>query len=129
MADGNKKAKTTKRNERIAQPSSPCKKLKADPANGVPTGALPAELPELVGDPVNTVDLASAPSQGTGASASTRGNDMGIAKPWGVETPEIAPQLPGDDASPTPIEVQKCIRGVAAYVVTTLPTFFKDHSG
>ena len=143
MADVNKNAKATKRNERTAQPSSPCKKLKTDqehvsqmpstklktdPANLVPIGTLPVKLLEPEDGDSVIVDLASVPSRGAGASASTRGNAMGIAKPWGVETPEIAPQLPGDDASPSPIEVQKCVKAVAAYVVTTLPTFFKDNS-
>ena len=116
-----KTAEKTKKKERpITQPSSPSKRFKADPANLVPTEALQVKLPEVEGG--TSGDITDP------ASASTRGKDMGIAKPWGVETPEIAPQLPADDASPTPIEVQKCVKAVAAYVVTTLPTFFKDNS-
>ena len=63
------------------------------------------------------------------ASAASRGDEpVERSTPWGVESPEIAPSVPGNDATPTPSEVQTVIKLVAANVVTTLPAFFKDHS-
>ena len=66
---------------------------------------------------------------GTVACAASRGADE-LAKPptpWGVESPEVAPSVPGSDATPTPSEVQRVIKQVAANVVATLPAFFDDH--
>ena len=65
---------------------------------------------------------------GTVACAASRGADE-LAKPptpWGVESPEVAPSVPGSDATPTPSEVQRVIKQVAANVVATLPAFFDD---
>ena len=36
--------------------------------------------------------------------------------------------MPGSDATPTPSEVQRVIKQVAANVVATLPAFFDDHT-
>ena len=41
---------------------------------------------------------------------------------------QISPKVPSDDATPTPPEVQQLIKKVAANVITTLHTFFKDHT-
>lgn len=73
----------------------------------------------------NSVASALASSQSSdGASAKTRGRV--IAKHWGVHTPDVAPQMPADDALLSAGEVLNCVKHMAAYVVTTLPAFFKD---
>ena len=50
-----------------------------------------------------------------------------VTTPFGVESPEIAPEVPSDDATPTPHEVQQLVKKVAANVITTLHPFFKDN--
>ena len=99
---------------------------------GAPSSSQPAKklkvLPENVCVPAKSVQ----PEQGVDvppqaeASASTRSHD-GIVKPWGVDEPHVMPPLPGDDASPTTADVLKLVKAIAAYVVTTLPTFFKNN--
>ena len=87
---------------------------------------LPAKAPRVSGP--NQLVPASADSS-TGASAASRG-DAELAKrptPWGVESPEVAPSVPGSDATPTPSEVQRVIKQVAANVVATLPAFLDDN--
>ena len=104
--------------ENVCVPAQPPKKRKTDPEK-VCVPAQPVQSPKQAGVSID------APPQAQ-ASASTRSHD-GIAKPWGVETPQVMPPLPGDDASPTQADVLKLVKRVAAYVVTTLPTFFKNH--
>ena len=73
--------------------------------------------------------MPASTDSGTVACAASRGADE-LAKPptpWGVESPEVAPSVPGSDATPTPSEVQRVIKQVAANVVATLPAFFDDH--
>ena len=116
-----------KRDAQLLTSSRQHKKQKAAaaPENLVPIQA--AQLPE-VGDGDNLA-FALAPSQGkegTEAAVSTRSHDV-IAKPWGVESPAIVPQLPDIAASPPPAVVLKCVKEVAAYVVTMLSAFFTNH--
>ena len=97
------------------------KKPRGDPENLVPARKI-----QCAGDRTESA-LASSKGEDTSVSASTRSLGDLIAKPWGVETPEIVPELPGKDAAPSHVEVLKLVKGVAANVVTTLPTFFKNH--
>ena len=99
----------------------PVKKPRGDPENLVPARKI-----QCAGDRTESA-LASSKGEDTSVSASTRSLGDLIAKPWGVETPEIVPELPGKDAAPSHVEVLKLVKGVAANVVTTLPTFFKNH--
>ena len=72
-----------------------------------------------------TPDWAATPD---GALATPQGTSAADTTPFGVESPEISPKVPSDDATPTPPEVQQLIKKVAANVITTLHTFFKDHT-
>ena len=86
---------------------------------------VPASVGTASSEVASTHDGALATPQGTSALAAPQGTET---TPFGVESPEISPKLPSDDASPTPPELQQLIKKVAANVITTLHTFFKDHS-
>ena len=77
----------------------------------------------------NVVPVSAGTVAGDGASATPQGTGATVVTtPFGVESPEISPKVPSDDATPTPPEVQQLIKKVAANVITTLHTFFKDHT-
>ena len=98
-----------------SQPGPPQKVSRVSPENVVPASAEAAASAEQADE--------------NAASAASRGDTpVERSTPWGVESSEIAPSVPGNDATPAPSEVQKVIKLVAANVVTTLPAFFKDHS-
>ena len=86
---------------------------------------VPASVGTVAGDLAATPDGALATPQGTSATVVEKGAET---TPFGVESPEISPKVPSDDATPTPPEVQQLIKKVAANVITTLHTFFKDHT-
>ena len=87
---------------------------------------VPASVGIVAGDLATAPDGALATSQGTSATVVEKGVET--TTPFGVESPEISPKMPSDDATPTPPEVQQLIKRVAANVITTLHTFFKDHA-
>ena len=71
---------------------------------------------------------ALATPQGDDALATPQGETGTETKPFGVESPQISPSMPSDDATPAPPELQQLIKNVAANVIVTLHTFFKDHA-
>ena len=61
--------------------------------------------------PENLVPASAEVDDDASASAAARGDThVERTTPWGVESPEIAPSVPGDDATPTPSEVQRVIK-------------------